>query len=116
MDTILSELLVESDNDLPFGVSLDAGLGEDHNLILCMERWDLESPKYGYVLYAIVDKDDTLLMANRLGIQVEELPKCLKSRFGTDSGAWVPSRVEALFSELLNFILDCGVRYRLKRV
>ena len=60
MDTILSELLVESDGDLPFWVSIDVSLGREHNLVLCMERRDLEHPDDEYVLYAIVDEDETL--------------------------------------------------------
>ena len=116
MNKDYSELLAESDEDLPFWCTAYVELDEDRRLTVCLERQDLDTPADSYVLHAIVDADETLQMATRLGVEPEQLPEVIQEHYGTNSTVWVPSRVEALFGKVLNYILDCGVHYRLKYI
>lgn len=63
---------------------------------------------------ATVDRADAERMARRLGKPVAQLPAAFEERWG-DAGVCLPPRqVEAIFGEMLEFILDCGVQYRLR--
>jgi hypothetical protein len=54
-------------------------------------------------------------MADYLKVRLTSLPQEILERFGDSSDIAVPSEVEAVFKEILDFIIACGVRYRLKK-
>ena len=53
-------------------------------------------------------------MADYLKERLTSLPQEILERFGDSSDIVVPSEVEAVFKEILDFIIACGVRYQLK--
>ena len=53
-------------------------------------------------------------MSKYLKATSEDLPEIIYDECGDSSGISVPSEVEATFKKILDFILDCGVRYKLK--
>lgn len=85
------------------------------SLVVLLEHDDYDEPDYAYKVYATVDKRDAMGMARRLNVSLTDLPAVIFKRYGEASNVFVPSEVEATFKDILDFILDCGVRYRLKR-
>ena len=63
---------------------------------------------------ATVDRADAERMARRLGKLVAQLPAAFEERWGDAGWCLPPRQVEAIFGEMLEFILDCGVQYRLR--
>ncbi len=109
------ELIMESDNDLPICSLITASFDGLQGLAVTLEHEDYEEPEYAYQVQATVGKEDVRLMAQNLGVSPPSLPSFLSSRFGNTSGTIAPSEAEAVFKEILDFILDCGARYHLKR-
>ena len=109
------KLIMESDNDQPICSSLTACFEENQGLAIVLEHEDYEEPEYNYKIKAAVDQQDTCLMAQNLKVFPSSRPSLLSNRFGNTSGTIAPSETEAVFKEILEFILDCGARYRLKR-
>lgn len=111
----LQEIIAESHDDLPIWSSVTVGFEDDKSLTVLLEHDDYDEPDYAYRIYATVDKHDALDMARRLNVPLTALPSIIFKRYGDTSNLSVPSEVEAAFKDILDFILDCGVRYRLKR-
>jgi hypothetical protein len=54
-------------------------------------------------------------MAKYYGVQVEQLPQLLYDECGVAYDS-VPSDVERVFQDVLNFILESGVRYKFRDI
>ena len=111
----LQEVIVESHDDFPIWSSVVVGFDDDKSLVVLLEHDDYDEPDYAYKVYATVDKRDAMGMARRLNVSLTDLPAVIFKRYGEASNVFVPSEVEATFKDILDVILDCGVRYRLKR-
>lgn len=107
------ELLVESDEDLEIVSSLSAGLDDRKRLVVQLEFVDYENHRRDNTLYALLDQEETQTMADRLHVPPAELPATLRVHFGDHPLLPTPSYVRGLFKEVLDFIIDCGARYRL---
>ena len=62
---------------------------------------------------ATLDRNETTLLAHRLHLDTEALPSVLFERYGDTSNSAVPSEVEALFQEILHYLLDQGSHYHI---
>ena len=111
---LLEEIIAVSDEDLEIVSDLVAGFSDDKNFVV-----KLETDEYGVrcrsrrKVWAIVEKEDALMLADYLKVKLTALPLEFQKRFGDSSGSLANSYVEAEFKEILDFILDCGVHYQL---
>lgn len=110
-----SVMVAESDEDMEIGASVVAGIDRYGNLVVGMDFIDYEDHGRDYEQHAIVERELAEAMARRLGTRMERLPRLLADRCGDDSRILVPSQVEAVFQQTLEFMLDYGARYRLRR-
>ena len=109
---LLEEIIVESDGDLEIVSTIVVGFDDDKNLVVELETNDYEARRGNQRLWAVVEKEDALMLADHFKVKLTALPKVFDEKFG-ESGAFVLSYVEARFKEILDFILDCGIHYQL---
>ncbi len=110
---LLEELIIDSDGDMPIGSGIVAGFDDDKNFAVVLDYTDYETG-YNRKTWAVVEKEDALAMADYLKVRLTSLPKEILERFGDWSDIAVPSEVEAVFKDILDFMISCGVRYQLK--
>lgn len=106
------EFFVESDNDQSVVASMGASVNKFGEFVVEMEK-ERRGRRWEKTL-AVVDRTDTRELARALGVREEELSGTVASRFGEAGANLTVGDVERLFSEVLEFILDHGVRYRLR--
>lgn len=111
---LLEELIIDSDGDMLIGSGIVAGFDDEKNFAVVLDYTDYETG-YNRKTWAVVEKEDALAMADYLKVRLTSLPQEIFERFGDSSDIAVPSEVEAVFKEILDFIIACGVRYRLKK-
>ena len=109
------EFFVESDNDQPVVASVGAALNKFGELEVEFERMSYGRRRGKSKMVATVDRYDTKELAAALGVDAAEVSGVMAERLGDAGVNPSPSDVEALFGAALEFILDNGVRYRLKR-
>lgn len=109
----LKQVITESNDDLEIWSSITVWESPRQELIVQLEFIDYTDRERDRKTFATLDRDETHLLAERLHLSPEALPQALFDRYGDTSNTAVPSEVEALFQEILNFILDHGARYRL---
>ena len=73
-----------------------------------------DEKRINYTHSAIVDEEDGKVMARHLNVSYADLPQALYDEFGDTTGVLVPSEVEYIFKNVLDYILDCGTKYKLK--
>lgn len=108
-----SKIIAESDGDLPFGDCVSAEINYKKELVIeyvtTNHKTEIESKKL-----AIVDAEDTEKMAAYLNVAIEQLPQQIWEECGEVSDICTPSQINGIFKDVLDYILDCGVRYVLK--
>ncbi len=105
--------LFVTDADLSVQIYIYAQINWRGELVIEYRHDDDRAPHRNYTREAVVDREDTAAMAKRLNVRVEELPERLDEVCGVKYES-VPSHADEVFQQALNFILDAGVRYRLK--
>lgn len=111
-----ARLIIESDNDFPEIItSVSVYFKWNNDLVIELERKDLERPQNDYLWEAVVDSEETGKMARFLHTQPENLPDQIFERFQDTSYCAPPSKSDETFRDILNFVLDCGIHYRLKK-
>ena len=111
---LLEELIMDSDGDMLIGSGIVAGFDDEKNFAVVLDYTDYETG-YNRKTWAVVEKEDALAMADYLKVLLTSLPQEIFERFGDLSDIAVPSEGEAVFKEILDFIIACGVRYQLKK-
>lgn len=108
-----SKIIAEADGDLPFGDCVSADINYRKELVIeyitTDYRTEIESNKL-----TTVDRDDTAKMAAYLNVPIEQLPQRILDECGDTSDVCTPSEIKGIFKDVLEYILDCGVRYTLK--
>lgn len=107
------ELLVESDEDLEIGASLSVGLDDRNRMVVQLEYVYYDDHRRDNTLYALLDQEETTTLADRLHVSTAELPATLRKHFDDHPVLPPPSYVKGQFKEVLDFLIDCGARYRL---
>lgn len=110
-----------SDEDCQIMTYLLIGTNILDELVICIEKedggWDypkgmLYTPDRR--TYAILDADNMRVMAKKLRVEVKDLSSYLCRKFSYGGYISHSSVVTREFQKILNFILDCGAKYRLK--
>ena len=109
------EFFVESDNDCPVVVSVGAALNKFGELEVEMEKTRHTGRRKEEKTVATLDREETRELARRLGVEPEGLSGALREHFEDGGLPFSPGDVERLFGETLDFLLDNGARYRLRR-
>ncbi len=110
-----SELIAESDEDLEkISAVLSVGCGNGDMFGVQYEFKDDDDDWNNDCVQAIVDKDEALLLAKNIGVAVSKLPEVFCDKFDPNSSVLVPSEIEAIFKDILDFISDSGAKYKLR--
>ena len=111
---------MESDEDCDFMASIYIGETEHKELALQFEEHCNENNDYGHKfkdlenVIAVIDDDSLPIMAEHLGIPANEIYDHLIKKFGDHGYISRIAYIREMFHEMLNYILDCGGKYRFK--
>lgn len=111
---------IESDSECTFVTTISVGNNILDELTFCLEEEsydDSTDPGYGTTVkaMAVLDKDNLLLLAERLKINPSHLKDYMIEKFGKNGHIAYSSYVVHAYQKLLDFILDHGAKYRLNR-
>lgn len=112
---LFERLIAESDSDMEIGSSITAGFNDEKDFVIELDPWDYAKCGYNNRYLAIVDKDDALLLADKLRVKLTALPQVMQDKFGVFSDIMVPSEIDVIYKEILDFILRYNVKYKLVR-
>lgn len=107
------ETIIESDEDLEIVSTIEAGYDYRKNFVVKYYCINYEKRRKVIDYTATVDEEDATKMAKHLKVDYYDLPKVLYNEFGDCTGTTTLSGIEYVFKEILEFILDCGVKYKL---
>lgn len=105
--------IIESDEDLEIVSTIAAEYNSKNNLVIEYYCINYEKKRKRIDYTATVDKANTEKLAKHLNINPINLPQVIYDEFGDSTGASRLSDIEFVFKEILDFILDCGVKYKL---
>lgn len=116
------QLLMESDEDAQINATIYIEEDDSGSLSIQLEEydggWDYpEGISYepSKCTTATVDADELNIMASYLNISKQDVMAHLLKKFSNHGYISYPSYVRACFKEILEYILDCGAKYKLKR-
>lgn len=109
----LEEWIAQSDDELEVWASVSVGFDSEKELAVKLEYIDYEEKGRNSLVFAFVSFDDAYELAKRLNVRLTALPSAINRRCGNTSTRLLPTQVEACFKEVLNFIVSCGVSYKL---
>lgn len=105
--------LITTDADLPIAASVYAIVNTRNELVIEYIFEDDQKPWSNFKKLAIVDKDDTIKLANYYNVEMEHLPQFFYDECGIPYDS-VPSQAEKIFKESLEIILESGAQYKFK--
>ena len=109
----IEKTLIITDADMPVEATVYAMINNFREFVVEFRLDDDRHRSNSFTKHAVVDRDETIDMARRLNIKVEELPNKVYEVCGVSYASTV-SHAESVFQEALEFILDSGARFNLK--
>lgn len=100
-----------SHEDFEIMAAIEAGIDDFDQLVVRLIGYNYSSSKI--ITVATVDKEDTATLARSLDSDITDLPDILYEEY-EDIFLFLPSEVNAVYQDILEKILDHGVKYRLK--
>ena len=113
MSTLEEITIAMSHEDFDTWSTLTVGFNYTKSLVICLTFYDYKNVQHH--TYAIIEKDEAMAMSEHLDVELTDLPQTICKHCGDTSYVFVPSHVEELFKDVLDFILDCGAHYRISR-
>lgn len=114
---VLQETIICSDEDQPIVADISTGFDDRKNLVIKMEYTDYEDSRYDTTTIATVSFEDARTLAGRLRTNTLELPQVLADEFEGEPGIlYSTNDVKGVFKEILDFLVDYGIHYRLSEV
>ena len=110
---LLEQFIVGSDDDLEIWAGISVGYDDDKNFVIELSFEDYRV-KDGSRTMAVLNKQNTCTLCDRLGTSILKLPETFAGRFKDNYPSYVPSQINAIFSEMLDFLLSEGVRYTIR--
>lgn len=114
--TYLMTIDADSSSDYWFAVTIERTEAQEL-IIKYQTKYKGDEPNFyekGSTHQAILDAEETKLLANHLNVELSELTTFFSEEFD-DSGTCAHAcDGEYLFADILDFILDCGAKYKLK--
>ena len=114
MSTLEEITIAMSHEDFDTWSTLTVGFNYTKSLVICLTFYDYKNVQHH--TYAIIEKDEAMAMSEHLDVKLTDLPQTICKHCGDTSYVFVPSDVEELFKDVLDFILDCGAHYRISRL
>ena len=109
MSTLEEITIAMSHEDFDTWSTLTVGFNYTKSLVICLTFYD----------YKNVQCDNRKRRSNgyvgTTQCKINRLTQTICKHCGDTSYVFVPSHVEELFKDVLNFILDCGAHYRISR-
>lgn len=106
--------LIEVDNDAPYSYWVSVEVTEKQEMIVELEYQNFENHAHDYKQQAIVDSENTAIISNHLHVQLSDLTEYLHENYYHSIKYNEEEDAEGLFADLLDLILDCGAKYKLK--
>lgn len=106
--------LIEVDNDAPYSYWVSVEVTEKQEMIVELEYQNFENHAHDYRQQAIVDSENTAIISNHLQVQLSDLTEYLHDKYYHSIYYNEGEDAENLFADLLDLILDCGAKYKLK--
>ena len=106
-------IIVESDGDLPFYDYVIAEINYRQQLVIEYITQDCKTEAESKMM-AIVDSEDTAKIAAHLNVHIDQLPRYIYDKCGDWRDTCTSSEVKGIFKDVLDYILDCGVKYELR--
>ena len=100
-----------SHEDFDIMATIEAGIDDFDQLVVRLIGYNNSRSKI--LTTATVDKEDTATLARSLDSDITDLPDILYEEY-EDIFLFLPSEVNAIFQDILEKILDHGVKYHLK--
>lgn len=106
--------LNDIDDDCSVHGETTVGVNFKNELVVTYHYFNDECHRYDQKTTAVVDEDDTIILAQRLRVEVPELPEKLNEKFGSNAYYCNPDEAEAIFTNVLDYIIEVGLRFKLK--
>lgn len=106
-------MIIESGGDLEVVSTIVAGYDYRKNFVVQYYCMNYEKSRREVNYTATVDKEDAEAMAKHLTVAPTDLPQVIYDEFGDCTGISRLSDIEYVFKDILDFILDRDVKYRL---
>lgn len=113
---------MESDSESPIVMTIVIGNNILDELVICLVEEDYESEttaaldvEYTAKYVAVIEKDSLAVMAEKLRIDLAKMRGHLVDKFS--EGGYIPNKsyVVNAYRNILDYVLDCGGKYRLKQ-
>ena len=112
---IRETLIVSSDEDMErLHASIVAGFDPDRNFVILMDERD--SMVERILTKAILDKENTTMLCDKLHTSLLGLPETVWKEFGDDWPSYRPSEIESIFKKMTDFLVDNGCRFNVMTV
>lgn len=113
---VLEEFIASSDDDMEIHASVAAGFDTRKNLVVRLKYTDYDFRKNSYTQSAVIDEEEAWQLSKTLGTRLTNIPKLLSEKFGDQTSTQsLPSDVEDIFKDILDFIIDSGGHYKIKK-
>lgn len=106
------ELIASSHEDFDTWVTIEAGIDSFKRLVVKMTHHGLNGKQR--TTSAVVDTDETITLARTLDTDIYGVVGIISENYA-DESPFTPSETEAIFKDILEKLLDTGVKFRLKR-
>lgn len=124
---IRETLIVSSDEDMErLHASIVAGFDPEKNFVILMEKVrdntgdpfldERDSMVERILTKAILDKENTTLLCDKLHTSLLDLPETVWQEFGDDWPSYRPSEIESIFKKMTDFLVDNGCRFNVMTV
>ncbi len=107
-------LIASTHDDFETWSGIEVGFDNFKNFVVHLEHEHYNQSKDH--TYAIIDNENTAIVASALKTSIQKLPCLLYEKYGyIDDVRATYNDIEATFQEILELFLDCGAHYQLKR-
>lgn len=127
-NTLIRETLIaSSDEDMErLYASIVAGFDPEKNFVILMEkvrdntgepfRNERDGRTERILTKAILDKENTNLLCDKLHTSLLGLPEAVWQEFGDNWPSYRPSEIESIFKKMTDFLVDNGCRFNVMTV
>ena len=114
---IFTNHIMNSDEDASIVQELCVGFTNNHKLVVSINHFDYNDPRYNCSTWAVVNADDAYRLSRRLQVSLHKLPMAICEYMSDWCEIVNPSvsQVQACFKEITECLLDEGCHFRIRR-
>lgn len=109
--------IISSDNDQTIVMDITIGFNRSEQLMVCVDLFDYEEPEYNCSTAAVVDPDDSRVMASHHRLEHSRLPEFIRECM-EDWGEIINptlTQVKECFKEITDALLEEDCRFKIVR-